>query len=95
MLRIKNEKKEDVDTCVVHGESHVVKYFPSLPRLKQVYQEDSGSTQFPMQLCYVALRGPWQPIQPDMVQEPNSQFKAYAHPSQSNWNTPFPWKLLP
>lgn len=76
MLRIQNEQKEDVDICVFHAESHDVKYFPSLPRLKEFYWEDNGASQFPMQLCYVALRGPWQPIQPDMRQpnmrqEPN------------------------
>ena len=90
MLRIKNEQKEDVDICVVHLESHDVKYFPSLPRLKEVYQEDNGESQSPMQLCYVALGGPWQSIQPDMMQEHNSQFQGYAYPPQSNWNTPFP-----
>ena len=65
MLRIQNEQKEGVDICVVHAESHAVKYFPSLPRLKEVYQEDNGESQLPIHLCYVALRGPWQPIQPD------------------------------
>ena len=48
-----------------------------------------------MQLCYVAPRGPWKPIQLSMMQEPNSQFQGYAHPSQSNWNTPFPWQHWP
>ena len=91
MLRMQDDKKKDVDICVVHAESHDIKYFPSLPRLKEVYQDDNGEIQMPMQLCYVAPRGPWQLIQPDMRQEPNSQFQAYAHPSQSNWNTTFPW----
>ena len=70
MLRIRNDKKEDV--CVVHAESHDVKCCSSLPKLKEVHQEDNGASQLPMQQCYVALRGPWQPIQPDMMQEPNS-----------------------
>ena len=45
MLRIQNEQKEDVDICVVHAETHDVKYFPSLPRLKEVYQEENGEFQ--------------------------------------------------
>ena len=57
MLRIQNEKKEDV--CVVHEKSHDVKCFSSLPRLKEVHQEDNGASQLLMQLCYVAPRGPW------------------------------------
>jgi len=61
MLRIQNEKKEDVDICVVHVESHDVKCFSSLPRLKEVHQEENGASQLPMQRSYVALRGPWQP----------------------------------
>jgi len=52
--------------------------------LKEVYQEDNGASQLPMQQCYVAPRRPWQPIQPDMIQEPNSQFQAYAYPPQIN-----------
>ena len=92
MLRMQDEEKEDVDICVVHAEPHDVKYFPSLPRLKKVYQEDNGASQLPMQLCYVPPRGPWKPIYYDMMQEPNSQFQAYARPSQSNSNTPFPWQ---
>ena len=90
MLRIQNEQKEDV--CVVHAESHDFKFCSSLPMLKEVHQEDNGASQLRMQQCYVAPRGPWQPIQPDMMQEPNSQFQAYAHPPQINWNTPFPWQ---
>ena len=54
MLRIQNEKKKDVDICVVHEKSHDVKYCPSLPKLKEVYQEDNGTSQLPMELCYVA-----------------------------------------
>ena len=30
MLRMQDEKKEDVDICVVHPKSHAIKYFPSL-----------------------------------------------------------------
>ena len=90
MSRMQDEEKEDVDIFVFHIQSHDVKHFASLPRLKEVHQEDNGASQLPMQLCYVASRGPWQPIQPDMIQEPNSQFQAYAHPSQNNWSTPFP-----
>jgi len=60
MLRIQNEKKEDVG--VVHAESHDVKCFSSLPRLKEVHQEDNGASQLAMQHCYVALRGPSQPV---------------------------------
>jgi len=56
MLRIQNEEKEDVDICVIHTESHDNKYFPSLPMLKEVYQEDNGASQSPKQLCYVAPR---------------------------------------
>jgi len=63
--------------------------------LKEVHQEDNGASQLSMQQCYVAPRGLWQPIQPDMMQEPNSEFQAYAHPPQSNWNTPFPWQNWP
>jgi len=37
ILRMKDEKKEDDDICVFHAESHAIKYFPSLPRLKDVY----------------------------------------------------------
>ena len=48
MLRIQNEKKEDVDIRVFHAESHDVKYFLSLPRLREVYQEDNGASQLPM-----------------------------------------------
>jgi len=58
MLRIQNEKKEDDDIHVVHAESHDVKCCSSLPRLKEVRQEDNGASQLPMQLCYVAPRGP-------------------------------------
>jgi len=29
------------------------------------------------------------------MKEPNSQFQPYAHPSQSNWNAPFPWQPFP
>ena len=57
MLRIKNEHKEDVS--VVHAESHDVKCFSSLRRLKEVHQEDNGASQLPMQQCYVAPREPW------------------------------------
>ena len=81
---MKDEEKQDANTWVVHAESHAIKYFPSLPRLKEVYQEDNGASQLLMQLCYVAPRGPWRPIQPDIMQEPNSKFQYYAHPSQSN-----------
>jgi len=56
MLRIQNEKKEDV--CVVHAESHDVKCRSSLPRLKEVHWEDNEASQLPMQQCYVAPRGP-------------------------------------
>ena len=94
-LRMQDEEKEDVDICVFHVESHDVKHCPSLPRLKEVYQEDNGASQLPMQLCYVALRGPWHPSQPSLMQEPNSQFQGYAYPPQSNWNTPFPWQHWP
>ena len=82
MLRIQNEKKEDV--CVFHVESHDVKHWPSLPRLKKVHQEDNGASQFPMHQCYVPPREPWQPIKPNMMQDPNSQFQGYAYPPQSN-----------
>ena len=58
MLRMKNEQKEEVDICVIHAKSHATKYFPSLPRLKEVYQEDNGASQSPKQLCYVAPIGP-------------------------------------
>ena len=54
MLRMQDEEKEDVDICHVHAESHNVKYFPSLPRLKEFYQEDNGASQSPKKLCYVA-----------------------------------------
>ena len=57
VLRIKNEKKENV--CVVHAKSHYVKCFSSLPRLKEVHQEDNGASQLPMRQCYVVPRGPW------------------------------------
>jgi len=43
MLRMKDEEKEDTNICVVHVESHDVKHCPSLPRLKEVYQEDNGA----------------------------------------------------
>ena len=59
MLRVKDEEKEGVDIFVVHVESHSIKYCPSLPRLKEVYQEDNGAIQSPKQLCYVAPREPW------------------------------------
>ena len=42
MLRIQNEQKEYV--CVVHAESNDVKCFSSLPRLKEVHQEDNGAS---------------------------------------------------
>ena len=72
MLKMKDEEKEDVDICVVHAKSHDVKCFTLLPRLKEVHQEDNGASQLPMQQCYLAPRGPSQPIQSDMMQEPNS-----------------------
>ena len=93
MLRIQNDQKEYV--CVVHVESHDFKCCSSLPRLKEVHQEDNGASKLPMQQCYVTPRGPWQPIQPDMMQELNSKFQGYANPPQSNWNTPFPWQHWP
>ena len=58
MLRMQDEEKKDVDICVFHAESHNVKYFPSLPRLKEVYLEENEASQLPLQLCYVAPRGP-------------------------------------
>jgi len=64
---MQDEEKEDVDICVDRAESHDVKHCPSLPRLKEVYQEENGASQLPMQLCYVAPRGPWHPIQPSIM----------------------------
>ena len=95
MLRMQDEKIEDVDICVIYAESHDTKYFPSVPRLMKFYQENNGECQSPKKLCYVAQRRPWKFSQPNMIQETNSQFQGYAHPSQSNWNTPFPWKPWP
>ena len=69
MLRMQDEGKENADICVV--ESHDVKCFSSLPRLKEVHQEENGTSQLPMQQSYVALRGPWQPIKHDMRKETN------------------------
>ena len=40
ILRMQDEGKENVDICV--AESHDVKHCPSLPRFKEVYQEDNG-----------------------------------------------------
>jgi len=65
---MQDEEKEDVDICVVHADSHDVKYCLSLPRLKEFYQEDNGASQSPKQLCYVAPRGPWKPTQPSIMQ---------------------------
>ena len=93
MLRIQDEGNENVDICV--AKSQDIRHFPSLPRLKEAHQENNGASQLLMQQCYVAPRGPWQPIQLDVMQEPNSQFQAYAHPPQSNYNTSFPWKHWP
>ena len=61
----------------------------------EVYKEENGASQLPMQLCYVALRVPLQLIQTDMMKEPNSKFQAYEQLSQSNWNTSFPWQPWP
>ena len=72
MLRIQDEGKENYDMCV--AESQDVKHCPSLRMLKEVYKENNGAIQLPMQQCYVAPRGPWKLIQSDMMQEPNSQF---------------------
>ena len=82
MLRMQDEGKENANIYVV--ESRDVKCCSSLPRLKEVHQEYNGASQLPMQQCYVAPRGPWQPIQPNMMQEPNSQFQGYAYLPQSN-----------
>ena len=60
MLRIQIEQKEYV--CVVHAKSHDVKFCSSLPRLKEVHQEDNGASQLPMQQCYVSPSGPWKRI---------------------------------
>ena len=59
MSRMKNEKNEDVYSFFIHEESHDTKYFASLPRLNEFYQEENGASQSPKQLCYVAPRGPW------------------------------------
>ena len=93
MLRIQNEKKEDF--FLVHEESHDVKCSSSLPRSKEVHQEDNGESESPKKLFYGDPRGPWLSCQPSMMQESNSQFQGYAHPSQSTRNTPFPWKPWP
>lgn len=42
---MKKEKKEYVDICFIRAEPHVIKYFPSLSRLKEVYHEDNGTIQ--------------------------------------------------
>jgi len=48
MLIMQDKEKKDVDICVVHAESHDVKHCPSLPRLKEVHQDDNGACQLPM-----------------------------------------------
>ena len=75
ILRMQKYKKYNVDICVIHTESHATKYCPSLPRFKELYQEESGASQSPKKLCYVAPRGPRQPSQPGMMQGPNSKFQ--------------------
>ena len=95
MLRMENEKKEDVDIFVLHLESYATKFCASFPRFKEVYQEYNGSRQSPKKLCYVAPRIPLQPSQLDMMQGPTSQFQAYPHPSQTNWDTLPPWQPWP
>ena len=44
---MQNEQKEDADICVIDAESHAAKYYLSLPRLKELYQEDNGASQSP------------------------------------------------
>ena len=41
------DEKKDINICVVHAESHAIKYLPSLPRLKEFYQEENGEIQSP------------------------------------------------
>ena len=87
MLRMKSEKKEDVDIFVIHAEYYATKFCSSFPGFKEFYQEDNGARKSPKRLCYVAPRIPWQPSQLDMMQGPTSQFQAYSHPSKTNWDT--------
>ena len=72
MLIMQDKENYDVDICVFHVEIHAIKCCPSLPRLKEFYQEDNRASQSPKLLCYVVPRGPWHPIQPSIMQEPNS-----------------------
>jgi len=64
---MQNKENKDVDICFVHAKSHAIKYSPSLPRLKEVYQEENRASQSLKQLCYVAPRGPWVPSQLSMI----------------------------
>jgi len=58
---------------VLSMENHMFfKYCPSLPRLKEVFQEGNGASKSPKKLCYVSPRGPWKPSQPSMMQKTNS-----------------------
>ena len=67
MLRMQNEKKEDVDIFVIHAKSYSTNCFSSFPWFKKVYQEDDGARKSPKKLCYVAPRIPWHPSQLDMM----------------------------
>ena len=78
---MRNEQKEDAVVFVIHAKSYDTKCCSSFPRFKEVYQEENGSRKSPKKLCYVAQRRIWQPSHSDMMQEPNSKFQGYAHPS--------------
>ena len=52
--------QQNANICV--AESQDVKNCLSLPRLKEIQQENNGASQLPMQQCYISPRGPWQPL---------------------------------
>ena len=43
-----------VETCMICSESHETKNYPSIPRLKAVFQEEPNSVE---SLCFVSIKG--------------------------------------
>jgi hypothetical protein len=84
---------DNIEVCGICADNHATEKCPSLPGLKETYQENQDTTE---QLCFVAAKRPWQPRNPGTFQDPSQQFNPYFSQQypQQNWTTPMPWKAM-
>jgi hypothetical protein len=75
--RIKHPLREcpldNIEICGICEQIHDTKSFPSLPKLKEIYQGDTGEME---QICFMAQKRPWSSKALGMTQE-KSQFPPY------------------